>query len=90
MGRQLALPPNLPPRVISREAAAAYVSVSPNTFDLMVKKGLMPPAKLLFGKRRGWDVRALDAAVDILPLEGPDLTDFGWEDDDATKATSIC
>jgi hypothetical protein len=33
MPRQTALPPTLAPRLVSREAAAAYVCVSPNTFD---------------------------------------------------------
>ena len=35
--RQTALPPSLPPRLVSREVAAAYVCVSPNTFDEMMK-----------------------------------------------------
>jgi hypothetical protein len=38
MTRQVALPPTLAPRLINREAAAAYVCVSPNTFDEMVKE----------------------------------------------------
>jgi hypothetical protein len=37
-----ALPPTLPPRLICREDAAAYVCVSPNTFDAMVADGRMP------------------------------------------------
>jgi hypothetical protein len=31
MTRQIALPPTLPPRLIGREAAAAYICVSPNS-----------------------------------------------------------
>jgi hypothetical protein len=58
MARQTALPPTIPPRLVNREAAAAYVCVSPNTSDAMVKDGLMPRPKLLGGKRRAWDVRA--------------------------------
>src|SRR6266498_3936999 len=39
MTRQFVLPPTLVPRLINREVAAAYVSVSPTTFDEMVKDG---------------------------------------------------
>src|SRR5262249_4518368 len=35
MSRQSVLPPTLAPRLINREVAAAYVSVSPTTFDEM-------------------------------------------------------
>ncbi|WP_349631504.1 helix-turn-helix transcriptional regulator [Bradyrhizobium tropiciagri] len=77
MPRQDALPPTLAPRLISREAAAAYVCVSPNTFDLMVVDGLMPKPRLLGGTRIGWDVRELDAAVDALPHRDEGLVDAG-------------
>ena len=84
MPRQTALPPTLAPRLISREAAAAYVCVSPNTFDEMVSDGRMPHPKVLGGKRRAWDVRALDAAVDRLPVQGDDAgSDETWGDVDA-------
>src|SRR5258708_9101938 len=69
MPRQTALPPMLSPRLVNREAAAAYVCVSPNTFDEMVEEGRMPRPRLLGGKRRAWDVRALDAAGDHLPVD---------------------
>jgi predicted DNA-binding transcriptional regulator AlpA len=80
MPKQAALPPTLPPRLIGREAAAAYVNVSPNTFDLMVNLGLMPKPRMLVGKRRAWDVRDLDAAIDALPHDGEELAvaDEGW------------
>src|SRR5260370_2277124 len=42
MARQNALPPTLAPRLINRDAAAAYVSVSPTKFDQMVIDGSMP------------------------------------------------
>jgi excisionase family DNA binding protein len=45
MPQQTALPATLPPRLVSREAAAAYVCVSPNTFDKMVDDGRMPHHK---------------------------------------------
>lgn len=82
MARQIALPPTLAPRLISREAAAAYVCVSPNTFDAMVKAGTMPPARKLTGKRHAWDVRSLDAAIDNLPVDGVE-DDDSWSDVDA-------
>jgi predicted DNA-binding transcriptional regulator AlpA len=67
MARQNALPPTLAPRLINRDAAAAYVSVSPTKFDQMVIDGSMPKPKRLIGRRKAWDVRELDAAVDNLP-----------------------
>jgi predicted DNA-binding transcriptional regulator AlpA len=85
MARQLALPPTLSPRLISRDAAAAYVNVSPTTFDGMVLDGRMPRPKRLVGRRRAWDVRELDAAVDQLPTD-EDLAatiDETWSDVDA-------
>jgi predicted DNA-binding transcriptional regulator AlpA len=74
MARQNASPPTLAPRLIGREAAAAYVNVSPTTFDEMVRDGRMPRPKRLAGRRKGWDVRALDAAVD-------DLDDYNNDND---------
>jgi excisionase family DNA binding protein len=72
------------PRLLTREQAAAYLSVSPNTFDAMVEDGVMPRPRLLRGRRRAWDVRALDAAIDRLPVEGNDgTTDETWSDVDA-------
>ncbi len=80
MPKQVALPPTLAPRLVNREAAAAYVCVSPNTFDDMVNRGLMPRPRKLGDKRLVWDVRELDAAVDALPHRGEELTaaDEGW------------
>jgi excisionase family DNA binding protein len=89
MARQTALPPMLPPRLISREAAAAYVSVSPTTFDEMIRDGRMPRPKILGGRRRAWDVRALDLAVDKLPTDGAEITDETWGDIDAAKTSAI-
>ena len=85
MARQIALPPTLAPRLISRVAAAAYISVSPTMFDEMVKDGRMPQPKKLGERRLAWDVRAIDLAVDLLPVQGNDITDTTWSDiDDAT------
>jgi predicted DNA-binding transcriptional regulator AlpA len=78
--RQLALPPTLAPRLINREAAAAYVNLSPGSFDLMVEDGKMPKPKQLTGRRYAWDVRALDVCVDNLPQVGDSATDDTWDD----------
>lgn len=82
MARISALPPTLAPRLINREAAAAYVNVSPNTFDALVKAGTMPPPVKLTGRRHAWDVRKLDAAIDNLPVDGVG-DDDSWSDIDA-------
>jgi excisionase family DNA binding protein len=72
------------PRLLKREQAAAYLSVSPNTFDEMVRDGRMPRPKLLGGRRRAWDIRALDVAIDQLPIDGSDAPiDETWGDVDA-------
>jgi hypothetical protein len=78
--RHLALPPTLAPRLINREAAAAYVNLSPGTFDIMVEGGKMPKPKQLTGTRRAWDVRALDVAVDHLPQVGGAADDDTWNE----------
>ena len=85
MPRQTALPPSLPPRLIAREASAAYVCLSPNTFDNLVERGLMPKPRILGDKRRAWDVRELDAAADALPHEGDMAAkaDDGWGNENA-------
>ena len=82
MTRQLALPPTLAPRLINREAAAAYVNVCPTTFDEMVKARKMPRPKQLTGRRQAWDVRELDVSVDHLPIVGG-ADDESWSDVDA-------
>ncbi|MGU3538876.1 hypothetical protein [Methylobacterium sp. A54F] len=83
MPRQAALPPNLAPRLVSREAAAAYVCISPNKFDELVRDGRMPRARRI-DARKVWCVRELDAAADNLPLDGQGAaSDATWEDVDA-------
>jgi predicted DNA-binding transcriptional regulator AlpA len=83
MARQNALPPTLAPRLINRDAAAAYVSVSPTKFDEMVRNGSMPKPKRLSGRRKAWDVRVLDAAIDNLPDAANDNNNndnTSWDD----------
>ena len=87
-----ALPPTLPPRLICREDAAAYVCVSPNTFDAMVADGRMPNPLRLTERRLAWDMRQLDAAIDRLPIDGDaetdtETTDHSWDDIDAQAKT---
>lgn len=82
--KQAALPPNLAPRLVNREGAAAYVCVSPNKFDEMVKDRRMPRPRRIDG-RKVWCVRELDGAADNLPVDGEDASrDTSWEDIDAT------
>lgn len=66
--RKDVLPKSLAPRGIRREAAAAYIGVSPSKFDEMVADGRMPKAKRIDGCVV-WDVRRLDLAWDALPDE---------------------
>ena len=63
-----ALPSNLPPRGLNREASARYIGVSPGKFDELVADGLMPGPKRV-GTRKIWDRNALDVAFDQLPSE---------------------
>jgi predicted DNA-binding transcriptional regulator AlpA len=65
MPRHDALPPNLPPRGISREAAAQYVGISPGKFDALVGDGRMPKPLQIDG-RKVWDLRAVDRAFERL------------------------
>ena len=87
------LPPTLPPRLISRDAAAAYVGVSPNTFDNMIADDLMPKPLQLTERRIAWDVQQLDAAIDRLPVVGGSesetetTTHHSWDDIDAQAKT---
>jgi len=54
------------PRYLSREQAALYVGVSPDTFDGEVQDGLWPAPQRRGSKggRLTWDRSALDAAAD--------------------------
>ena len=76
--RHSALPPPTR-RGLNREEAAAYIDVSPNTFDKLVREGRMPKA-VKFYNRSVWDVRAIDSAFDTL-LGRPAAPDQEPEDD---------
>jgi hypothetical protein len=53
--------PTLPPRLMSREDAAAYCNCSLSTFDDWVRRGIIP--RLVPGTHR-WDRVAIDRALD--------------------------
>lgn len=56
---------DLVPRLLSREMAARYVGLSPNTFDKEVRAGTFPRSVALRAStRKLWDRVALDRALD--------------------------
>ena len=63
------LPLSLPPRGLSRIQAAAYIGVSPSTFDKMVADGTMPSPKKMRG-RVIWDRKRVDCCFDALDDSG--------------------
>lgn len=67
------LPLSLPPRGLNREESAAYVGVSPSSFDKLVAGNIMPRPKAVPGfARRIWDRIMLDQAFAALPEETVD------------------
>lgn len=60
------LPENLAPVGINREQAAAMIGVSATLFDRLVVDGLMPDARMIYG-RRVWDVAEVAIAFRALP-----------------------
>ena len=77
-----ALPANLPPRGLARQAAAAYVGISATKFDELVSDGRMPPPKRI-DARKVWDKAALDCAFENLAEEVMEASDDTWRDEDA-------
>lgn len=66
--RHSSLPSTLAPRGLRREEAAAYVGLSPATFDRMVQAGTMPAPKVMQPTSvETWDRVALDRAYAALP-----------------------
>lgn len=55
------LPEGLTPRLLSREAAAAYCGMSPPHFDRHIAEAVPPRG---FGRRLLWDRRAIDLWLD--------------------------
>lgn len=61
----IALPAGVAPRLLSREQAAAYVGLSPETFLAEVAAGTFPrPFPLKRTRRRLWDRAEIDRALD--------------------------
>ncbi|MGY6662220.1 MAG: helix-turn-helix transcriptional regulator [Glycocaulis sp.] len=52
-------------RGLRRQEAAAYIGVSPNTFERLVNDGRMPKAKRIYS-RLVWDRYELDSAFEML------------------------
>lgn len=63
--REPALPSNLAPRGLSREAAALYIGVGTTLFDRLVRTQKMPNPTHI-GGRRVWDRVKLDQAFEAL------------------------
>ena len=78
MARPSVLPPSLAPRGLSRTQAAEYVGVSPNTFDAMVREGVMPRPRT-FHSRKLYDRVELDQAFADLPVEGGGGPANSWD-----------
>lgn len=76
--RHAALPPTLAPRGLSRTEAAAFVGVSPTTFDKLVADGRMPRPKAI-DARRVWDRVEVERAFGSLPTVGGDGSVAGDE-----------
>ena len=55
------LPRGMTPRLLSRDAAAAYCGVTAETFEQHVRPHIQP---VEIGARRLWDVKALDHWLD--------------------------
>jgi len=88
--RYEALPTSLPPRGLSREAAAQYVGVSGGKFDQMVEDERMPQAIRIDG-RKVWDRRAVDRAFDALNGdETPNEWDELFRTSRERQATPVC
>lgn len=64
--RAAALPPQLPPIGLSRDEAAAYIGVSATTLDRLIKDGMMPRPKRVYG-RVVFSRADLDRAFAALP-----------------------
>ena len=67
-------------RGFNREQAASYVGICATTFDKLIKDGLMPKAKKIYG-RKVWDKSALDEFFEKLPEEGKNAKTCEWDAD---------
>jgi len=71
---------SIAPRLLRRERAAAYLDMSPGSFDKLVKDGVLPAPKKLYSFKV-WDRSDLDVLADTLPYDGPaEKADETWSD----------
>jgi predicted DNA-binding transcriptional regulator AlpA len=70
---------SIEPRLLRRERAAAYLDISPVSFDKLVKSGVLPAPKRLHSFKV-WDRCDLDALADTLPHDGAGGPDDTWDD----------
>ena len=70
--RQRLMAEGVRPRAVALSEAAAYVGLCPEMFRREVAAGRLPPPLPIGGRRRLWDVRRLDAALDALSGLGAD------------------
>lgn len=61
MAERRALPSGMTPRLLGRDAAAAYCGIVADTFEEHVRPHVPP---ICIGARKLWDVRALDRWLD--------------------------
>lgn len=76
----------LAPRLLRRERAAAYLDMSPGSFDKLVREGRVPQPKAL-EPFKAWDRLDLDALCDQLPYEGAAPSDDEHSDLDRMLGT---
>lgn len=68
---------------LSRETAARFVGVSPNTFDKMMKDSAMPSPRIVW-RRKLWNRLELQSAFDALPCDDEcDDQSSPWDEDAA-------
>lgn len=77
--RDYALPPSLAPRGLRRVEAAAYIGVSPSSFDAMIAEGVMPKPKR-WGGRVIWDRHMLDEFFAAMPCDDDKPKRSAWDD----------
>jgi hypothetical protein len=79
-----ALPGSTTAAGLTRAQAAAYVAISPSLFDRAVRDGLMPPARLCYG-RCVWDRKEVEQFFSLWPHKAsgpdsaPDDTENPWD-----------
>ncbi len=77
------LPDSLPPIGVNREQAAALIGISASLFDRLVHEGMMPDARMVFG-RLVWDVQEVATAFRAMPhrsehLDGKPIGVNPWD-----------